>query len=87
MSTNKFSENIEVLNINLRGYWNWTIHNNSCAICRNYIFEPSDNSCDGSHAVVGVCNHAYHFNCIENWLKTRNVCPLCNVKWKYKKNN
>tara|TARA_Y200000002_G_C22300581_1_gene504329 strand:+ start:272 stop:535 length:264 start_codon:yes stop_codon:yes gene_type:complete len=87
MST-KFSDNVEITNINVVGYWNWTVHNNTCAICRNYIFEsPGDSDLKECSAVVGVCNHAYHYSCISNWLNTKNVCPLCNVKWKYQKNN
>lgn len=88
MSTSNFSDNVQVLNINIRGYWNWTIHNNTCAICRNYIFEKSsDNKNAQCYAVVGECNHAYHHSCISNWLCTKNVCPLCNIRWKYKKND
>ena len=81
-----FDDHVEVLDINLVGFWNFNTHNNTCAICRNYIFEKVNNVCDNeNHAVVGVCNHAFHYNCISNWLKTRPVCPLCNCKWSYLK--
>jgi len=31
----------------------------------------------------GVCNHSYHFHCIERWLTSRKVCPLDNMEWAY----
>jgi len=37
-------------------------------------------------SVLGECGHVYHLHCIEKWLKTRNVCPLDNKTWVYKKN-
>ena len=38
-----------------------------------------------SHVVVGACGHAFHYDCIEKWLKTSSkVCPLCNTQWVYK---
>jgi E3 ubiquitin-protein ligase RBX1 len=79
-----FSENVKINKVHIRGYWNWNVHNSTCAICRNFIFEPSiSSSSSESCAVVGVCNHAYHYDCISNWLKTRHNCPLCNSKWSY----
>ena len=39
-----YTNNISIKKIHIRGYWNWNIHNDICAICRNYIFEPSINS-------------------------------------------
>ncbi len=83
-----FDDLVTINNGHIRGLWNWNVHNTNCAICRNHIFEPSINSDNtDSCAVVGVCNHAFHHDCITNWLKARNVCPLCNKKWSYMKTN
>jgi len=83
-----FDDLVTINNVHIRGLWNWNIHNTTCAICRNHIFESSINSnVNESYAVVGVCNHAFHQECISNWLKTRYVCPLCNEKWCFMKTN
>ena len=80
-----FDEEVQIQKINLKVFWNWNTHNDKCPICRNYIFEPSINTDnkEKSKAVIGVCGHSFHHDCISNWLQTRNVCPLCNCKWKY----
>lgn len=81
-----YTNNISIKKIHIRGYWNWNIHNDICAICRNYIFEPSINSNNQeSNSVVGSCNHAYHYECISKWIIKNKNCPLCNRKWAYKK--
>jgi len=36
-------------------------------------------------SIMGECTHVYHLHCIEKWTKTKNVCPLDNKKWEYKK--
>lgn len=80
----------QIIKLECKCYWNWDIHNDKCPICRNFIFEPSLNS-DSSNQnckknsgpVIGVCGHAFHADCIHNWTKTRNVCPLCNMQWQF----
>ncbi|KAH8091532.1 NEDD8 transferase [Aureococcus anophagefferens] len=27
----------------------------------------------------------FHLDCIQRWLKTRSVCPLCNKEWEFAK--
>lgn len=38
----------------------------SCSICL-----------DTSDLIQLHCNHTYHSECIQTWLKTENTCPLC----------
>ena len=40
---------------------------------------------DGLTICFGTCNHVYHLDCIQNWLNTRNTCPLCNIEWETSK--
>tara|TARA_B100001121_G_C18125171_1_gene360834 strand:- start:33 stop:368 length:336 start_codon:yes stop_codon:yes gene_type:complete len=80
-----------VRKINPVAYWNWDICVENCAICRNSIHEPSisysaDHSDeDGIMAAFGTCGHVFHLDCIKSWIRTRNVCPLCNHDWNYSK--
>jgi hypothetical protein len=52
-----------------------------CLDCGN-----TDGSCD-CISVLGVCGHGYHLHCISTWLKTKQMCPLDNNRWEYKKHN
>eukprot|EP00347_Sterkiella_histriomuscorum_P014683 403359946 len=50
------------------------VESDVCSIC-----------CDDIHPKVKirkmpVCNHAFHQNCIDNWLKMKPTCPNCNRK-------
>ena len=30
---------------------------------------------------VGACTHCFHRTCIQQWLRIRRVCPMCNAEW------
>jgi anaphase-promoting complex subunit 11 len=63
-----------------------------CAICQENISDKCSICCQNNinikcYSVIGVCKHAYHLCCINDWtsrqLDTR--CPMCNQKWELKK--
>ena len=67
------------------------IHNDTCPICRfnltDKCYKCSSVENSNCTSVLGVCNHGYHLHCIEDWLKTKKVCPLDNQPWNYLKHN
>lgn len=48
------------------------IEEETCAICFTEIEE-------GERVGVLPCEHLFHSECLKNWIKRKNVCPLCNA--------
>ena len=41
-----------------------------CVICQLYFR-------NGDKAIFLPCIHWFHKDCIQNWLKSKNTCPIC----------
>jgi RING-box protein 1 len=78
---------VELTEINLLGFWNFNLKNTDCAICRNVLTCSSISNEENnakSFIVEGTCGHAFHDDCIGNWLQNYLTCPLCSGEhWKY----
>jgi RING-box protein 1 len=80
----------EIKSWNAVAKWCWELNIDTCAICRNTLEEPSieynqNDEEESSTIAIGGCHHAFHQDCIQRWLKTRSVCPMCNDAWEYSK--
>jgi len=75
--------------INLFSSWVHNLKKNTeCTICRCHLNVPSlYNQEKGIDSIVlsGICNHSYHEECINPWIKTNNYCPICFQKWEFVK--
>ena len=78
---------IKIKRINLYAEWKLNAINDFCPICKNHILDNSvfyEIKKKKSIPIIGNCNHCYHKECINLWIKNKNLCPLCNQIWKLK---
>jgi RING-box protein 2 len=71
---------------NLVSMWSWDVECEVCAICRTALMDSclkcqTDNKHDDCVVVWGDCNHSFHNCCMSQWIKSRNLCPLCQSEW------
>jgi hypothetical protein len=84
--SNRFTVNY----INILTSWEHNLPaNKDCSICRCNLNSNSlyhqDKGLD-SYVVQGTCNHAYHSECIKQWIESNSTkhCPICCKPWVYK---
>jgi len=85
---------IKINYLSLVGNSTYNVSSDICTICRESIYnkcikcsqKKEDIKCC---CVIGECNHAYHYCCMNNWISSNTYisknCPLCNNEWKMKK--
>jgi RING-box protein 1 len=87
---------LEILECRFYPVWTFDVVSDICAICKNPLvkkciscmnkFNILNNKCKSSS---GTCGHAFHYHCINTWLRKRgnNTCPIDKVPWSYAKQN
>eukprot|EP01026_Neomeris_dumetosa_P009271 TRINITY_DN13108_c0_g1_i1.p3 TRINITY_DN13108_c0_g1~~TRINITY_DN13108_c0_g1_i1.p3 ORF type:complete len:131 (-),score=11.71 TRINITY_DN13108_c0_g1_i1:261-653(-) len=93
-SSHVHGKRFEIKKWNAVAMWQWALCHDTCAICRNNLYEPSieyqanptgEAEHPGLSIAWGSCGHVFHLDCIQRWFKTRSACPLCNKEWEYNK--
>lgn len=49
------------------------IDDEDCSICLDKLFDEEDNK----QVISLECNHLYHKECVDPWIKENKSCPLC----------
>ena len=59
-----------------------------CIICKRFLLEPSyetisnnKNILNENNIYIGKCGHIFHGDCICEWIKQNECCPIDKVKW------
>ncbi len=56
-----------------------------CELCEENRIKKASEILGSCVTIEGQCGHEYHLHCLEQWLKMREVCPLDNKTWKFRK--
>ena len=72
-----FTKNIEKLkNLQKDGK---LIINSACGICLLEFEKADTQNAKAAEYVILVCGHNFHKDCLETWLKKKNMCPFCKL--------
>ena len=76
-----FTSNIEKLKeMQKKGRLNEHFINGTCGICLEDFEKNEKENPKAAEFVILVCGHNFHKNCLETWLKKKNMCPFCKLK-------
>ncbi|KAK6119922.1 hypothetical protein DH2020_046336 [Rehmannia glutinosa] len=48
-----------------------------CVVCQDQLYQEKTIR---TIATLEYCGHEYHVDCIKQWLRQKNLCPLCKAK-------
>ncbi|KAK6148423.1 hypothetical protein DH2020_019335 [Rehmannia glutinosa] len=51
-------------------------HELICLVCQDQLYQENGTTI----ATLENCGHEYHVDCIKQWLRRKNLCPLCRAK-------
>ena len=83
---------VNILHWHAVARWTWgdDVDGDVCGICQ-FPFEGCPPGVmypgDGAPVVWGVCGHAFHLQCISQWLQTKNTCCICRREWEFESNS
>ena len=76
-----FTKKIEKLkNLQINGKLNEQFINSTCGICLQEYEKTDTQDPKNANYVILVCGHNFHKECLESWLKTKNMCPFCKLQ-------
>lgn len=76
-----FEENLAKLKeLQQKGKLNEHFIQKSCGICLEEFEKDDTQNPKKAEFVILVCGHNFHKECLESWLKTKNLCPFCKIK-------
>lgn len=83
--------NIKVTDLELVALWNYNSKNKEC-LCKRSLHIPPVTQVEKKNLyrhniTFGKCNHAFHSDCINSYLKTYNTCPFDGLEFTRCDNN
>jgi hypothetical protein len=85
---------ITINNINIVATKSLDILSDICPICQENISTKCNKCIHNNndikcYSVIGICKHAYHLCCINDWSQRQSTsnlrCPMCGQKWELMK--
>ena len=82
-----------IVNMRIISVWEHNINQTVCQICKLDLHSKCIICIDSNHAgscniSIGVCDHAFHCHCINDYIKKSvKSCPVDCVPWEVKYNN
>lgn len=82
---------INIKNVDIVATWDYTSKNKDC-ICNKSLHIPTENEMNNKlinrdNIIFGECGHAFHRECINEYINKNNICPNDRLDFTIKKIN